>query len=803
MVANYVKTSLRAFRRTKVHTAVNVLGLALGFICAIIIFQKLRFEHSFDTYHPDADRIHRIVHVDTQFGEDEYQRGVPYPLVEAFRTDFPEVPHVAIVDRNFSSPVISIERPGGDIVRFRDEDHSMAYIDPSFLDIYHYEFLHGDPATALTEPRTVLLSESRARKYFPNTDVPIGKTLTINNRMDLTVVGVVKDPPLNTALPLHILASFNLGEEFQRGNDNWGSTSSGVQAHIKLPPGMRTAQIDQRLHGFLVKHRNEEVAQYKKFFLQPLPERHFDTRFGTDWSEHHISREAVWALALIGLFLLLTACINFVNMNTVLVFKRAKEVGVRKVLGGTPGQIAGYFLIEAALTTLIALGVALLLANPVLSLARRFVGEGFEANVLGDPTLLGAVLMAAVVVTLLSGIYPAFLLARLRPMRALRSGSQRKPTSLLSLRRSLVVVQFAISQVLIICTVTAMWQMDYLYSAPLGYNTEAVVEFNIPVRDNTKRATFKNQLLQEAAFTHVTFSNSAASSGNTWGSNFYYTKSGERHENETQIKLVDADYIPTYEMNLLAGENFLPGDSINKVIVNETAVRAMGFEHPEEALGTLVELWGYEDMPIVGVVQDFNTNSLHEPIENTILWPSEYAPWRGSARLETADLQAAVATLEQHWQATYPEFVLDYNFLDDNIRAFYEEEQTTQRLIQAFALIAILIGCIGLFGLIAYLAEQRAKEVGIRKVLGASVGSIVGLFSREFAVYVIVGFAVSAPAAYFLMRQWLEGFAYRIDLSMGLFLLAFAVSLGIALLTVGFKTYRAAIANPIEAIKYE
>jgi len=800
MIVNYVKTSLRKFRRTKTHTLINVVGLTLGFLCALIIFQKVRYELSFDQHHTDVERIYRIVHEDNEFGETDYHRGIQYPFAEAFRNDFPEVPHVALIDRNFSAPVITIRDGNDQIKRFKEEE-SIAFVDTNYFAIFLIDWVYGNPETAFAQPFSAVLSETLAQKYFGQTNA-IGQTLSFNNAFELTVTGIIQDPPPNTALPLKMLMSHNLGEEHNRITDNWGSVSSSVQNYIKLAPGTSPSNIDRRLHDFLAKYRSEDVASRTRYFLQPLSEMHFDTRFGSDGTSGNVGKETLWILSLVGLFLLLTACINFVNLNTVLVFKRAREVGVRKVLGGTPGQIMAYFMTETALATLIALILGLILAPPIVELTRSFLGENFTVNALEDPILLIFALLAAIVLSALSGLYPAYLLSRVRPTEAMRSATGQKPGAYLSLRRTLVVLQFAISQALIITTFAAVFQMRYLADVPLGYNTEAVVEFAIPVREDATLRTLENELLRSADIQSVTFSNSGATSNSTWGSNFYYYLGEERLENNTQVKLVDTDYIDTYQMTLLAGENFIPSDSTTTYIVNEALVRIMGLTEASEAVGIRIETWGIEGV-IVGVLKDFNTNSLHEEIAPTVLRPTLSFAYIGAARVNTNQLSDALATIETAWQSAFPEYVFEYEFLDDTIKEFYESEASMQLLIQSFAFVAILIGCIGLFGLISYTTSQRAKEVGIRKVLGASTGTIVTLFTREFVVLVLIGFMVSVPAAYFLISKWLEEFAYRIDVGPGLFAIGFFTSLVIALGTVALKTFRAATANPVDAIRAE
>lgn len=806
MIANYVKTSLRKFRRTKTHTFINVAGLTLGFLCAAIIFQKVRYELSFNQHYPDKELIYRIVHEDNEFGETDYHRGIQYPFAEAFRNDFPDVEHVTLVDRNFAQPVISILDPNDQIKRFKEEE-PVGFVDADYFAIFNPTWVYGNPETAFAQPFSAVLSESLALKYFGQTNA-VGQTLRFNNAFDLTVTGIIQDPPHTTTMPLKMLMSHALGEEHNRINDNWGSVSSSVQNYVKLAPNASRSNIDRRLHDFLAKYRSEDVAARTRYFLQPLTDIHFDTRFGSDGSGGPVAKETLWILSLIGVFLLLTACINFVNLNTVLVFKRAREVGVRKVLGGTPGQIMAYFMTETALATLIALVLALILAPPVVEVTRSFLGENFAVNALDDPVLLLFALGAAVILSILSGLYPAYLLSRVQPSEAMRSTSGQKPGAFLSLRRSLVVLQFAISQVLIITTVAAVLQMRYLADVPLGYNTEAVVEFAIPERNGDTIRTLENEMVRSSEIQHVTFSNSGATSSNTWGSNFYYYLGEERLENNTQVKLVDTDYVDTYQMTLLAGENFDPNrtysssDSTTSYIVNEALVRIMGLSDPSEAVGIRLETWGIDGV-IIGVLQDFNTNSLHSEIEPTVLRPTLDFAYIGAARVNTARLDEALAAVEASWTNAFPEYVFEYDFLDDTIEQFYEDEAAMQNLIQSFALVAILIGCIGLFGLISYTTSQRAKEVGIRKVLGASTGTIVTLFTREFVVLVLVGFAVSVPAAYYLISKWLEDFAYRIEVGPGLYATGFVISLLIALTTVAFKTYRAATANPVDAIRAE
>ncbi|MEM6785796.1 MAG: ABC transporter permease [Bacteroidota bacterium] len=611
MLSHYLKTSLRAFRRTKTHTLVNLLGLTLGLLCATLIFQKIRYEASFDQHHPNAERTYRLVHESTQFGDTGHQRGIPYPFAETFREEIPEADRVVLIDRNFGRPVVAIpdEQEGGEAKRFREE-RGLAFVQPGFFDLFDYDWIAGDRTTALDGPYTIVLSETLLAKYFGDDAVPadiLGRIVTFDNAFDLTVTGVVTDPIETNSLPIHGAMSANLGEEHTRITDNWGSISSGVQTFVRLQEGVDPETVNAKLVDFVDRHFELEDDAQLTYFLQPLTSLHFDDRFGSEYGGITTPGE-LYTLGLIGLLLLLTACINFVNLNTTLVFRRAKEVGVRKALGGTPREIRGYFMTETALLTAVALVVALLLANPVRLLIRDFFGESAVINPFTDPVLLAFVLGAGVLLTLASGLYPAWMMSRLRASEVVK-GQVSAPGGFLSVRRGLVVVQFAISQVLIIGTLAAVYQTQYLRSAPLGYDTSAVVEFEVPDRE-VDLATLATRLEAHSAIDEVTFSNSGATSGSTWAGNFHYEKDTTRLENNAQIKLVEEDYLRTYRMPLVAGRDFVRGDS-SSFIINEALAELMGYENPADALDTPIDMWNWEGV-VTGVVRDFNTNSLHQ-----------------------------------------------------------------------------------------------------------------------------------------------------------------------------------------------
>jgi ABC-type antimicrobial peptide transport system permease subunit len=796
MLRNFLKTTVRNLAKNKSYSIINVAGLSLGIVCALSIFLIIKFEYSFDTYHPNAQSIYRIVTQVDRYGEIDYDPGVAYPLPRALRTDFPEIELLTIVDSNLGVPVIAIEH-NGDIARYRESDREVTFVNPDYFALFRYDWLLGNPQEALISPGSVVISKDLAQKYFGDIN-PLGRTLRYNNSFDLQVTGVVGEPRANSDFPFRLLIAY---DHEQRGNDNWGSVATTVQCYVRLPEQVGHNQIEGRLHDFVAKHRSEEIAQQITLSLQPLSEVHFDTRF-ENFRWRTVSEESLLTLGLIGLFLIITACINFINLNTALAVKRSKEVGVRKVMGGTRRHLAVLFLGETAMVTLIAILISIPVIELIVVNLKSFLGYNLDLDLFGDPAI--AILLAAlsVSVTMVAGFYPALYLSGFSPIDAMRTKIHHSYGEGLSLRKGLVVLQFAISQVLIVSTLVMSWQIRFVQNADMGFNKEALVEVSLPINETAKLVRLKNDLLQQTSIKSVSFSNTGSASGNTWGGGYEFTDGDEIKKGEAQVKFADQDFMDTYEMDLLAGEGLGASDTLAKFLVNEAFVRRVGHsQNHQEVIGKFVKVWGRE-APIVGVVGDFNTTSLHTDIAPVIVLMQNRF-WKAGIRIDLQDLKGALSAIGNAWSSAYPEYVFDYTFLDETIEKFYEEEQKTARLINLFTTIAILIGCLGLFGLVSYMATQRTKEIGIRKVLGASFTSILSLFSREFAVLIVLAFMLAAPCAYLFMNSWLTEFAYRINLGAGTFLLALSASCMIAFVTVGYKSIQAAIANPADSLRSE
>lgn len=802
MFKNYLKIALRNLAKNKSHSLINIGGLTIGVLCAVVIFLVIQFEYSFNTHHENGDRIYRLVREETEFGSISHDTGVPYPLPEAMRSDFPEIEALTIVDANFATAVVSVEHEDGSVNRFREED--LAFVEQQYFDIFTYSWLMGDSKTALNRPNTAVISKSLARRLF-GTANPVGRTVTVQTgyKYDLEVTGVIQDPPENSDMPFVLLASYasasRTGEK--RGNDDWDSTSSTVQCYFRLADGISPESLNSRMDPFIEKYRNEEAAKRRDYFLQPLSELHFDTRFG-NFRGKTVAHEMLLALGLIGLFLLITACINFVNLNTAIAVTRSKEVGVRKSLGGTKGQLLFYFLGETALVTLLALVAATGLSEVLVKFMEPLLGYSLEFSLFSNVPLLLFLASLFVMTTLAAGLYPAFYLAGFDPIEAIRNKISATYGKGLTLRRSLVILQFTISQVLIIGTIIISSQMNYFQSVDMGFDEEALVEVDIPVRDKSKLETFKNQLAGHSAIKSVAYSNTGTAHGNVWGGNYELQSDSTLIEGDAQIKFIDTGFLKTYGLELLAGSNLIESDTVKQYLVNEAFVRDAGFEDRyQDVIGRYVSMWGRE-APIVGVVKDFNTNSLHTEIDPVLL-ASRDLYYLAGIKIDMSRSQDAIAAIEEAFKAAFPDYVFDYLFLDTRIENFYSEERQTASLMNIFTVIAILIGCLGLFGLVSYMAATRRKEVSVRKVLGATLQDILLLLSKEFFLLIGISFFVAAPLAWVLMSRWLEDFAYRIELGPGLFVMAFLATMLVAILTVGYKSLRTAALNPAENLKSE
>jgi ABC-type antimicrobial peptide transport system permease subunit len=596
-----------------------------------------------------------------------------------------------------------------------------------------------------------------------------------------------------------MFVSYNTHKEInpQYYMGNWGWISSATTCYIRLSKDFTAKQLTDALPAFHKKYYTQKDNVHHHV-LQPLSDVHFNEQYYAS-----MQKERLYALSLIGVVILVIACINFINLSTAQAVRRSKEVGVRKVLGSTQPQLFWQFINETALLTLSAVGVAIILSAAALPYLNEWMEVSLALNLLTDPLLLLFLALLSLAVIVLSGFYPAMILSGFTPALALKGKISSQQAGSLNLRRSLVVAQFAISQALIIGILVMAYQIEYFKTADVGFKKDAIVNVTLFERDNTKLQTFRNKLSQLSAVEDVSFSlTPPMSSGNN---NYDFFRFDTRTENEgfqINVKAADQHYLDVYELKLLAGRNLLPSDTVREVLVNETLLYKLGFNSPAEIVGKTMHTWG-GSFPVVGVVKDFHLFSLQNAIDPCIITTSSRDYYMAGIRLKTRDFSGAISQLEQVWNETFPAEMFEYAFLDETLAKQYRGEEIMARLTNMFAAIAVFISCLGLYGLVSFMALQKTKEIGVRKVLGASSRQILYLFSKEFIRLLVIAFVIAAPVSWYVMNLWLQNFQYQIDITPDIYGFAALITVVVAALTVGYQSIKASLANPVKSLRNE
>ncbi|AXY74884.1 ABC transporter permease [Paraflavitalea soli] len=802
MIKNYFKTAFRSLLRNKSYAAINITGLTVGIAACLLIYLITSYHLSFDNFHTRKDRIYRVVSESIGTGTGTSRSaGVPIPTAKGLRNDFPELQgKVAGIFGSGNDQITVLDEQNRPGKKFK-EARGLYFAESQFFDIFDYKWLAGDPKTALADPNNVVLTRDIAEKYFGDWHAAMGRAIKYENADVWKVTGILENLPPNTDFPLQIVAPFKAYSNSK--SDDWVSIYSSNQVYIALPENYASSRLSALLPGFVKKHKPAENAT-DGMALQPLTEMHFDTRFNV-FSRQVFSKELITALSLIGLFLLIIACVNFINLATAQAVNRAKEVGVRKVLGSSRKNLITQFMSETLLITLFAVVLATGLAWIVLPSLNTLLQTRISANFFNNLKIPAFLLVITLLVTLLAGFYPALVLSGYNPITALKSKLAAK-TGSLSLRRALVVFQFAIAQVLVIGMLVVVSQMNFFKNASLGFTKDHILSVPIP-GDSAGRAKIdylRAQLLQQPGISDVSFSFGSPAENGNWSSDFNFDNATKSCGFEANLKWVDVEHFKTFDLQFVAGRPFYPSDTIREFVVSEILVKKLGLKSPQDIIGKKINLWGGEHVATVcGVIKDFHTLSLRQPLDPIIMAPMRSNYQMFSAKIRPEKAKETLAYVEKLWTSAYPDFVYEYQFLDEKIDRFYRRESQLSQLYTIFAGIAIFISCLGLYGLVSFMATQRVKEVGIRKVLGASVANIVYLFSREFTVLILISFLIAAPLAWYIMSQWLGDFEYRIQLGAGIFLLAIAGSVFIAWITVGYRAIRAALTNPVKSLKNE
>ena len=803
MIKNYFRIALRNLMRHKAFSIINISGLAIGVASALLLFTVIKYELSYNTHQPNYSRIYHVVTQDKTSDGLAYTPGIPFPALPALRLDFPEITTGALL-ANYGSQVTVLDQNGNaDPNKKFIEETGFFFCDPEFFKVFEYTWLTGSPAD-LKEPNVTVLTQSIAERYFGDWENAQGKLLRLDNAITVKVAGILKDPPLNTDYPLQIVTSFetvkaNPGIYFF--SDQWGATTSNFQLFMLLPEDIPVTSVNDRLVDFSKKNYEVNNRYERTNFLQPLSEVHFDSRFES-FGDHITGKSTLWTLGLIGLFIIIMACINFINLSTAQAVGRSKEIGIRKVLGGYRYQLFLQLMGETFIIVCASMLLAIGLAIGVLPYVENIVAIPESLSIFNGETILFLSILI-LFVTLFAGLYPSLILSGFKPALAIKNKITSATFAGISVRRGLVIAQFAISQVLIIGTIIAITQMNFVRNADLGFNKEAllIINANMDSVAQARQETYKQKLLQIPGVKSVSFNSDVPSSQNNSATNFAFDHKPEPDFN-LYTKFGDEDYFKTFELEFIAGRGYNKSDSINEVVVNETLVKKLGVKSPEEILGKQIRYGGLGAWKnIVGVVKDFKTNTLKEDIKPLALASNRSDYYVTSVKLNSGNVPKTRSAVESSWNQVFPEYAFTSNYLDESIGRFYRQDEQLSLLYRIFAGIAIFISCLGLYGLVTFMAVQRTKEIGIRKVLGASVQNIVYLFSKEFTILIIIGFVVAIPVAWYMMNNWLEDFVYRIEISPGVFLLAAALSLCIAWLAVGYKSIKAALMNPVKSLR--
>ncbi len=809
MINNYIKVAFRNITKRKGYSFINITGFAIGMACSIVIALYVSDEISYDTYHENADRLYRV---GAEFGNPELIK-IAYtspPMAESFLNDFPEIKDIARLSTWGSSFLVKYEEKS-----FLEE--RFIYADSTIFKVFTIPFLHGAPETSLNEPFTIVITQKTAYKYFGDEN-PVGKSLKIGSPgQDYRIDGIVENCLEHSHIQYEGIISIVTSRN--SSSDRW--MSHNYFTYVLLRKNSPPDALEAKFPEFIKRHYGPQYFQdtgeqydpgaigekkYYNYFLQPLTSIHLDTEV-IDNSSIRVNKMYVYILSIISLFILIIACINFMNLSTARYARRAKEIGMRKVLGSVRTQLITQFIVESVIISMIALCGAVIIIKSALPVINNFSGKELYLDLFGSFDTLPALLGFAVVIGILAGSYPALFLSSMRPIRALKSSAGEKAGSRLSLRRGLVIFQFTISIAIILSAYTVYDQLNYMNTAELGFNKDQVLVIHRADALGDNQKLFRELLSGSSSV--LTVSNTSSLPGRHFNPNDFRLEGSpatDRHILYTMFG--DYCFDRLIDMELVEGRffsNAIKSDT-NAVVINETAVKKLGLTEP---VGTRFfkefdNAREGEFVTIVGVVKDINFMSLHSEIEPMLIRNlHKLDGFYTSVKIRPDDMNATISMIEDRWNELTGGQPFKYTFLDNDYNTLYGSEQKAGQMFAFFSFLAVLIACLGLFGLISFAAEQRTKEIGVRKVLGANILSIVYLLSKETILLVTVSILIASPLSYFALNRWLENFAYRIDMSPLVFIFTGLLTLGIALITISYQSVRAAISNPVDSLRYE
>jgi putative ABC transport system permease protein len=809
MFKNYFKIAWRNIKNSKGFFALNFAGLFVSVVVCILIELIIAHEKSFDKNTDQSLNIYRVVKEYTTNSLVANESVTQYPLASAMRSQMKEEKYIT---------QIHFHKTG--IVSFGDKkvkEENIIFADSVFPNLFRLEVKKGSIKSALSQPAFLILTETTAKKYFGNEEA-IGKRLKIENLLEVEVAAVVADAPKNSHLPYSMIVSYcSFSKDFTSGIpiDNWGVNISGY-TYIGLNNALKTKQVEEGLASIANKNLNtRKIGSITKFILQPISDIHYNQLYAEENPSYTINYQYLYLLGAIGLFLILSACINYTNLSTAMAIKKSKEVGIRKTLGASRTQLVAQFLSETFLLTAFTIIVGAIAAWLLLPYVNVFLEKNIPVNLINFQTIVFLAFLW-VVISILSGIYPALILSGFNPIGALKNKLSNPKPSTVFLRRGLVVFQFVTAQILIVGALVVYKQMNFINSKPLGFQKEKVLDIALPENKPEQIVALKNRLAEVPGVSNISISLGAPVSDNGFNSEFNLKEKYSIEKLSADVKIADMGYKDTYGLNLLEGrwfdksdeqkiDNLIP-DSLKQYsfVINESAVKSLGFPDAHRALGKIISVGvGNISAPIIGVVSDFHTASMHEMVSPVVMMNFSEFYYNAGIKLSAGYSSSSLASIEKIWSSVYPNYIFETNFLDDHIAKLYKNEVKNQKLFNLFTLLSILINALGLIGLLSFMVEQKSKEIGIRKVLGASVGNISFILSKDFLRLITIAFFIAAPVGWMLMSRWLQDFSYRTEISWWIFIIAALVALIVTCLSVSYQTIKAAFENPIKSLRTE
>ncbi|QHS63224.1 ABC transporter permease [Chitinophaga agri] len=805
MLKNYLKIAWRNLSRKKAYSAINITGLAIGITCCILIMMYVQDELSYDRYNTRFDRIYRVTHAyrnaknadrNVAPSPEEYQVWGNAPTAPALAADFPQIEKIV----QFTSPNTFLLEHGDK--HFQEE--GMVFTDSTVFDVFSWKMLAGNPKQALVAPNSIVLTQSLARKYFGDQN-PVGKTLRVENQEAFTVTGMIEDVPANSHLTFQALVSMTTFIKWRPEIFNeWGYID--FYTYFLLAPHTNIKTLAAKIPDYVSRHYPKNNNDLYTIAFEPLSAAYLHSKAQRQPGPTG-SLSNVYIFSMIGIFILLIACINFVNLSTARSMERAREVGVRKAVGAYQRGLIYQFLTESILISFAAVLLSVILTTIALPFISEISGKPLNYKLLLSWKITPILAIMPFLLGLLAGTYPAWVLSRFRPVEVLK-GQFRSSNKGVALRKGLVVVQFSLSVALIAGTMIVYSQLRHMRSHTLGFRQDQmlVIDYGGDQKVNESVEAIKAALAENPAVQSISASRAVPGDFYPNGTTHIESRSGDMKSETPAMYEIDYDFIPVYEIKMAAGRPYsrnFPVDAEGSLLINEAAMKQYGYSDPQEIVGKRFEQWGRKGT-VIGVVKDFNYQSLHKKVEPLAMRMAPYQSLNKlSLRIKTDHLSQTLKALEQRWRTLVPHRPFLYSFLDQSFNKQYKQDARFGELFAAFAALTILIACLGLFGLATYTTEQRVKEIGVRKVMGASVTNIVTLLSSDFVKLVLIAILIATPAIWWAMQEWLQGFAYRVAIQWWMIGIAGVLSVMTALLTVSLLAVKAALMNPVKALRSE